>query len=86
MSPLTAVPVVPIFVPFLINVPAETLIAACWLLFNPATVTGLDLYEIFGLALLIAGIENVFGIAPVPFIITVVLGTAIVNDSTSEIL
>jgi len=35
---------------------------------------------------LIAGIENVFGIAHVPFTITVVLGTAIVNDSTSDIL
>ena len=79
-------PVVPTLVPFFINVPADTFTAACCQLTRPATVTGLDLYEMFGLALLIAGIENVFGIAHVPFTITVVLGTAIVNDSTSDML
>lgn len=38
------------------------------------------------MALLIAGIEKLFGIAPVPSIITVVFGVAIVNDSTSDVL
>lgn len=35
---------------------------------------------------MIAGIEKLFGIAPVPFIITVVFGDVTVNDATSDVL
>lgn len=83
---MTAVHVVPIAVPFLINVPADMLTFARCVLSSPHTVTGDDLYEIFRLALVIARIEKLLGIAPVPFTTTVVLGAAIVNDSTSDTL
>ena len=84
MSPLITVPVVPTPVPFLINVPADTITLARCPLTSPHTVTGADLYKIFGLALVMAGIEKLFGTAPVPFVN--VLGVRIVNESISEIL
>lgn len=82
MSPLTAVPVVPTAVPFLINTHAETDTFARCPFAKPATTTGSDLYSSDVRALLIGAIENVFGVAPVhncPGVVTI-------NDCTDDVL
>lgn len=80
---MTAVPVVHIAVPFLIKVPADMLIFAHCPFASPAIVTGADLYKIFGFALVMAGIEKLFGVALEPLLVVI---DDIVNDSTSDVL
>lgn len=79
---MTAVPVVPMAVPFLIRTPCDTDTFARCPFVNHATTTGSDLYRSDVSALLIGAIENVSGVAPFPNCPVVVT----TNDSTVDVL